>query len=90
VTEVRYHPSGVVFMHLVTNGGNAVIGREIFETDEQGRVQEERHFLWGWLIKTVRNRFCVHGVLLSKEEISPNPAQRVRDPFYIEQKPSAP
>ena len=90
VTEVRYHPSGVVFMHVITNGGNAVIGRVLFDTDSDGRVLIERHFLWGWLVKTVRRAWCPHGVLLSVEEQVPGWTERVRDPFFVEHKPSAP
>ncbi|HOG65675.1 MAG TPA: hypothetical protein PLD82_09600 [Spirochaetota bacterium] len=90
VTEVRYHPSGAVFMHVMTNGGNAVIGRVLFDTDSEGRVLVERHFLWGWLVKTVRRAWCPHGVLLSVEEQVPGWAERVRDPFFVEHKPSTP
>lgn len=90
VTEVRYHPSGTVFMHVITNGGNAVIGRVLFDTDEEGRIVHERHFLWGWLVRTVSRCYCPHGVLLSREERVASLSERVRDPFFVEQKPSTP
>lgn len=84
ISEVRYHPSGKVFMHVITNGGNAVIGRVIFDTDEEGRVLHERHFLWGWLVKVVTYSYCPHGALLSRDERTVSIQERVRDPFFVE------
>ena len=83
VSEVRYHPSGLPFMHLVYHSGNTVIGRTVFETDTAGRVIRERSFLWGRLSKITEYRYCEHGHVLAREERAPRAHENALDPFYV-------
>jgi hypothetical protein len=86
VNEVRYHPSGLPFMHLVRNGGNAIIGRTVFETDTEGRVLSEQAFLWGRLTNTALCASCDHGYIIARTEHFPKPSEVIADPFYVAHK----
>jgi hypothetical protein len=83
VRNVRYHPSGIPFMHLIQHSGNTVIGRTVFDTDSEGRIIRERSFLWGRLAKITEYRYCEHGNVIAREERAPRAHENAPDPFFI-------
>ncbi|MDR2733105.1 MAG: hypothetical protein LBC99_00510 [Spirochaetota bacterium] len=85
VSEVRYHPSGFLFMHLIRNNGNAVIGRTLIESDSTGRPVRELTYLWGRLAKITEYRYCPHGLLIARAERTPYAHENALDPLYVPQ-----
>lgn len=82
ISEVRYHPSGEVLMHVIYHSGNAVVGRTLFETDKAGRVVRELQYRWGRLQRIIEPKYCPHGLLLEMPERAPGPDDAIVDPFF--------
>jgi len=85
VSEVRYHPSGLLFMHLIRNNGNAVIGRTLIESDTTGRPVRETTYIWGRLAKITEYRYCPHGLVIARVERPPLAHENAPDPLYVPQ-----